>query len=457
MKSNIKRLVVLLLVMAGFTATLFGQQTTKFSIKEAVAFAKKNNLSLQSTRLEENIANKKVKETLAQGLPQISAGASYNNNIQIATQRLPNFINDALPAGSPRGPEFIDAQFGVANSLTVNAQLNQLIFDGTYFLGLKAAQEFVKISEYQIQQSEIDVEVNTIKSYYAVLMADKRIDLITSNMQSLDSSLYSLRALAKEGFAEMVDTARVALSLSNLSIQKARLQDQRKVMANLLKMQMGYDVTKPIELTETTESLEAALKAVDVSTTGNIINRAEYKLLEQQVKLGVLDKKRYQMSYFPTLNGFLSHQQNTFAAKQELNQLGNPWFPGTTWGLTLNVPIFKGFKTSSQIAQADLRLTQYKLSQQQFEQAYQNEVATAQNNYLRAVESYNLQKKNVDLANEIKRIAKLKFQEGLGTSLEYTTAENESNASETNLVIALYEMMMAELDYRKATGSIIMN
>ena len=147
MKSNIKRLVVLLLVMAGFTATLFGQQTTKFSIKEAVAFAKKNNLSLQSTRLEENIANKKVKETLAQGLPQISAGASYNNNIQIATQRLPNFINDALPAGSPRGPEFIDAQFGVANSLTVNAQLNQLIFDGTYFLGLKAAQEFVKISE----------------------------------------------------------------------------------------------------------------------------------------------------------------------------------------------------------------------------------------------------------------------------------------------------------------------
>ncbi len=457
MKSNIKRLVVLLMVMAGFTATLFGQENTKFSIKEAVAFAKKNNLSLQSTRLEENIANKKVKETFAQGLPQISAGAGYINNIQIATQRLPNFINDALPAGSPRGPEFIDAQFGVANSLTVNAQLTQLIFDGTYFLGLKAAQEFVKISEYQIQQSEIDVEANTIKSYYAVLMADKRIELINDNIKSLDSSLYSLRALAKEGFVEMVDTARVALSLSNLSIQKARLKDQRRVMANLLKLQMGYDVSKPIELTETTESLEAALRAVDVSASGNIVNRVEYKLLNQQVKLGILDKKRYQMAYLPTLNGSLNHQQNTFAAKQELGQLGNPWFPGTSWGLTLNVPIFKGFKTSSQIAQADLRLTQYKLSQQQFEQAYQNEVISAQNNYLRAVESYNLQKKNVDLANEIKRIAKLKFQEGLGTSLEYTTAENESNVSETNLVIALYEMMMAELDYRKATGSALMN
>lgn len=457
MKSNIKRLVVLVLAVVGFTATLFAQQQTAFSIKEAVAFAKKNNLALQSTRLEENIANKKVKETLSLGLPQVSAQASYNNNIQIATQRLPNFINDALPPGSPRGPEFIDAQFGVAHSLTVSGQLNQLIFDGTYFLGLKAAQEFVKISQYQIEQSEVDLEVNTVKAYYAVLMADRRIELTDNNIQSLDSSLYSLRALAKEGFAETVDTARIALSLSNLRIQRARLADQRKMMANVLKIQMGYDVTKPIELTESTESLEGALKAVDVSTSGNIANRAEYKLLDQQVKLGVLDKKRYQMAYFPTLNGFLSHQQNTFAAKDQLSQLGNPWFPGTTWGLTFKVPIFAGFRTSSQIAQADLRLTQYKLTQQQFEQAYQNEVFTAQTNYLRAAESYDLQKKNVELAKEIKRIAKLKFQEGLGTSLEYTTAETELNVADANLVIALYELMMAELDYRKATGSAILN
>lgn len=456
MKSNTKKFLVLAIVMVSFTLSLFAQETTKFSIKEAVAYAKKNNLTLQSTKLEEDIANQKVKETLAIGLPQINGGVSYTNNIQIATQRLPNFINAGLPPGSPQGPEFIDAQFGVSNSLTASVQLNQLIFDGTYFLGLKAAKEFVKISEYQVRQSEIDVEINTIKAYYAVLMAERRIELVNSNIQGLDSSLYTLKALANEGFAESVDTSRVALSLSNLSIQKAALEDQRKMMLNILKLQMGYPMDKDIELTESTNSLTTALKPVDVSGKGSINSRNEYKLLDQQVKLGILDKKRYQMGYVPTLSGFLSHQQNTFAEEGKLSQLGDPWFPGTSWGLSLNVPIFSGFMRKSQIKQADLRLQQYKFNLNQFEQAYQNEVFTAQTNYLRAVDNYQLQKKNVDLANEIRRIAKIKFQEGLGTSLEYTTAETESNTAEANNIIALYELMIAELEYKKATGAKIL-
>jgi outer membrane protein TolC len=169
--------------------------------------------------------------------------------------------------------------------------------------------------------------------------------------------------------------------------------------------------------------------------------------------MGMLDERRYKVGYFPTLTGFFQHQQNTYAGKGQLSQLGNPWFPGTSWGLSLNIPIFSGFRQRSLIQQASLRVQQYEISRSQFEQAYQNEVLTAQTNYMRALESYELQKKNVVLSEEIKRIAKIKLQEGLGTSLEYTTAETENNTSQSNLVIALYELMMAELDYRKATGA----
>ncbi|HYG17007.1 MAG TPA: TolC family protein, partial [Bacteroidia bacterium] len=123
-------------------------QASKFNLKEAIDFALKNNPNLVNARIEETIADKKVSEIKAIGLPQVSAGVSYTNYIQIPTQRLPNFINEALPPGSPRGPEFIDAQFGIPHSLGANVTLNQLLFDGTYFLGLKAAQEFVKISQY---------------------------------------------------------------------------------------------------------------------------------------------------------------------------------------------------------------------------------------------------------------------------------------------------------------------
>lgn len=457
MYPKIKQILFALLAPVLLTGMANAQQASQFSIKQAVEYAKKNNLSLKSKKLDENLAQKKVTEVFAIGLPQVSAGVSYVNNIQIATQRLPNFINDALPAGSPRGPEFIDAQFGVAHSLTANAQLNQLIFDGTYFLGLKAAQEFVRVSEYISQQTETELELNTIKSYYSVLMADKRLVLMENSLRSLDSTLYNMRAMAKEGFVEMVDTARVAYSLSNLKIQKARLEDQHKIMLNYLKLQMGYPINQPIELTESTESLEKAMKVSDVAGNGNVASRAEYRILDQQVKLGMLDVKRYKMGYVPTLNGFLQHQQNTFASKGNMSQLGDPFFPGTSWGLSLHIPIFSGFRQSSLVKQADLRLEQYKLSIDQFSQAYENEVFSARTNYLRAVENLDLQKKNVELAKEIKRIAKIKLQEGLGTSLEYTTAETENNTAEASLVIALYELMVAELDYRKATGAKIID
>jgi len=432
-------------------------QASKFNLKEAIDFALKNNPNLVNARIEESIADKKVNEIKAIGLPQVSAGVSYTNYIQIPTQRLPNFINEALPPGSPRGPEFIDAQFGIPHTLGANVTLNQLLFDGTYFLGLKAAQEFVKISQYATQQTEIEVQLNVVKTYYSVLMADKRLEQVDANLSSLDSTLYNMKALTEQGFAESVDTARISLSMSNLKIQRARLADQKTIMLNMLKILMGYDVTKPIELTESTESLESNLKVMDVQGAGSVSNRPEYKILSQQLAMGLLDEKRYKFGYYPTLNGFFTHQQNTYASKGQMSQLGNPWFPGTFWGLSLNIPIFSGFRQRSLIQQASLRVQQYETSRSQFEQAYQNEVLTAQTNYLRALENYELQKKNVVLSEEIKRIAKIKLQEGLGTSLEYTTAETENNTSQSNLVIALYELMMAELDYRKATGAKIID
>lgn len=443
--------MVATIVFAMAVQAVGAQQATKFSMKEAVDYALKNNPALKSKKIDQDIADQRVRETLASGLPQISTNITYTNNIQIPTQRLPNFINSALPPGSPQGPEFINAQFGIANSLGAVAQLNQLLFDGTYFLGVRAAKEFVKMSEYTTRQSEVDVQVNTIKAYYSVLMAERRLALLDENIRRFDSTLYNLKAQVEQGFAEAVDTSRIALSKSNLELDKARTEDQRKIMLNVLKIQMGYDVNQPIELTDKIESIETGT-IMDVSGEGNVANRNEYKLLDQQVKLGMLDKKRFQYGYYPTLNGFLTHQQNTYANKGQLSQLGNPWFPGTAWGLTLHIPIFSGFRQAALIKQANFRLEQYQISKKQFEQVYVNEVYTARTNYLRAIQNYEQQKKNADLAREIIRIAKVKLQEGLGTSLEYTTAEIENNTSQTNMVISLYDLKLAELEYRRATG-----
>lgn len=435
----------------------YAKENRSFSVKEAVAYALQNNITMSSARIDEELAKRKVDETVAIGLPQISANVNYTNNVQIPVQRLPNFINDALPPGSPKGPDFIDAQFGLAHSFGASARLDQLIADGTYFLGLQAAKDYVRLSTYAKEKTQIDIEMNVVKAYFQVLLGTQQVKVLSNNFSSVDSTLRTTKALNQQGLAEKIDVSRLELSLANLKLQRSRAEDQLKLATNMLKIQLGMNSTSEITLTDKLEDFESKFQLMEVNGNGDINNRAEYKLLKQQERLGQLDMKRYKMGYLPSLSGFVSHQQNSFAAKGEFSTLFNTFFPGTIWGLNLNIPIFKGFGQSARVKQAELNLEKNRLMNKQFEQSFFLEVDNARNTYLRAYENYLQQKENVKLATEVERISKVKMQEGLSTSLEYVTAITDSNNAKVNQVISMYDLLVAEMEYKRVTGQKAVN
>jgi outer membrane protein TolC len=305
---------------------LYAQQNVevkKLSLQEAISYGKQNNASIKNARLDELSSKKSVNELLANGLPQANAELSYNHNIDIPVTPLPDFITPSIIGanqayfGLTPTKQFVPGtplpvQFGQKNSATASLTIGQLLFDGTFFLGVKAAKEYVKLSTLTTRKSEIDVETDVTKAYYFVLINEERLTQVNKNIGLLEKSLNDLRETYKVGLVEKIEVDRLELSYSNAKIQRDQLKDGIAISYQVLKLNMGAKSSDSLVLTEKLSNLSDQLKSNYDLTGGEYNKRIEYQMAEQGLLLNKLDRKRYLTGYLPTITVFASIVQSTF-------------------------------------------------------------------------------------------------------------------------------------------------
>ncbi len=436
--------ILLALLIGTSMATMAQTESSTMSLQQAVDYALKNNPSLKNADIDIEIAKKQVLETASLGLPQISGQVDYTGQPQIGTTVVPNFID---PTGPP-----LEFQMGISHTASAKVSANWLLVDGTYFLGLKAASQYVELASRMRANTETETRVNVSQAYYMALIADQSILTIDSNIVTLQKAHDDTKALFENGFAEKIDVSRLALQLNNLKIQRQNVENQRNYAYRILKFQMGMDVNKPLSLSGNLRAFMLAASSTDTSSTLSYTNRPDYQVLSQTQVLNNLNVRRYQMGYLPSLSAFGSHTENSFATENNFGDLGNKFYGGTTWGLSLRVPIFSGFQRNAKVQQARLETIKTRNDLNRLENAIENEVFNTKNVFLTAVQTVENQRLNYELSVEIREIAQAKFEEGVGTSLEVTTANSDLLQAETNYLSAIYDMLVAEINYKKALG-----
>lgn len=439
----IKSLLLLLL-----SPLAFGQasEPLSLSIDEAVSLALENNATLKNAGLDIEYAEIQVNEIKAQGLPQVSGNFGFTNNYEVPTSIIPgDFV------GQPGTT--VPVQFGVPFTMQAGVGVNQLLFDGTFFLGLKAASEFVNISRLSASKSEIDVKEAVIKAYYMAIISDQNIVQLDESLKNIKKLRDETQAMYDAGFAEKLDVDRLVLSVSNLEISINQLQNQAKLAKQLLLNSIGLDVNQDVSLTTSTlPSEESALG--ELSTTFNPENRIEMKMLNQQQELNELSLKRYKVGYLPSLFGNFNYGGNTFAPEGSFNTLGDEWFGLGSYGLSLNVPIFDGLYKKAKMDQVKIDMEKTENTKEQTVLGMNLQVNQAKINYLNALKSIELQKKSKELAESIYKTTSIKFKEGVGNSFEMINAESELTSARTNYLNVLYELNVAQIDLKKALGTL---
>jgi len=450
-----KQLTTLLFCL--FTLSVFGQ-TQSLTLEEAIDHAMKHNAEVKNASLSVEDSKQEVKSIIATGLPQVSVNGNFTHNIQIAAQQLPDFISpavygvliseDLLPADRFKAGEPQTLAFGAPSSLTAMANLNQLLFDGTYFLGLKAAKHYVKMSELLQENTEITAIDNVKKSYYAALITGQNSDLLQQSLSNLNNTLRETKGLYEAGYAEKLDVDRLEFAKSNLETEINNIALQKQILMNMLKVNIGMDVNQSIELTED------LLEQTNINADNfSIDSRIETKIMQQTLLLDSLNIKRYQVGYYPTIRLNATYQQNSFAESAEFQGLGKTWNPGTMYGVNISIPIFDGFYKKSKISQARVAYEKDKHTYNHTRNQLMFQVEQAKMNLTMKQQNLENQKNNKALAQSIYETSKIKFDEGVGSSFELIQAQTDQTQAEIAYSNALYEVIVAQIELQTALGT----
>ena len=439
----------LYLLLFSFTLALpgFAQQkdtTANFSLQEAIAYAQTHQVSILNAKIDEQIAINTVKKTIGIGLPQVSANASFQDFLTVPTSLLPGDF-----FGAPG--TFVPVKFGVKYNSTVGLEASQLLFDGSYLVGLKASRTFKELSVKNTGRNKIETTVAVTKAYYSVLVSNEQLALIDANLERLKKSLNDTEQMFKNGFVEKIDVDRLSVLNNNLLTERENVIRLLALNVNLLKFQMGMTVGSMLTLKDKIGDIK--IDQTQVLANGDVFNkRIEYSLLQTQKKLNELDEKRYKSLFLPSLAAFGSTSANF--QNNSFRNLYDTRFPTTVVGLRLSVPLISGGQKLYDLRNAKLESLKTDNNLVNLENVINLEVSQAQTNYLNGQKSLENQQRNMDLAKEVLRVTKIKYDQGVGSSLEVTTAETSLKEAQNNYINALYDMLINKVNLDKALGNI---
>jgi outer membrane protein TolC len=420
-----------------------------YDLQGCISYAIRNQESVKLAQMNVRTAQAEVGEKLSTGLPQIDASANFQDNFKIQRSFVPAFLFDNT---APEGL-FIPVQFQPKYSGNAVVQLEQLIFDFSYLLGVRAAREYVDLQQTQVQFSKVDIKAAVSKAYYGVLVSRERIGLIDQNYQRLDTLLRETRALYQNGFAELLEVQRIEVAYNNIMVERQKAYGTVTLAKQILQYQMGMPVRDSL-------ILSGSIKEIELSSNdyaGSISNpksRIEYQLFEKQKSLQEINFKYQKSLYYPRLSGVVAYGSNT-----GVNSFGDFWNFNQNWfgfgyyGINLRIPIFDGFKRKHTFAKTQIELDKIYLQMSQFERSTDFQVAQAQTNFAQSVLTLQNQQRNMELAKEVTRVTKIKYQNGVGSNLEVVNAEADYKEAETNYFATLYEALIRKIDLDRALGN----
>lgn len=446
------RYLTLLLVTSVVTGFA---QPVGFTLQQAVDYAVENGYSVRNKAFDYEISKKTVKETAASGLPQIGVGAEMNYNIDIPQQPVPaQFIDPTAAEG-----EFVLLAFGVPYQSSYRANLNQLIFDGSYFVALMASRVFKDISRLDLEESKTEITEQVYNAYGNVVISKELISLLEDNLESSRKILKENRSLFEEGFLEEQDVDQLEITVANLENNIEDVKNQSRIAMMTLKLIIGYPQNEALTLTDDINTFAELNEFAGeiLETRFDLDTYVPYRSAETSERAAYLALRNEQMSYLPKLSGSLNYSRNNFSDDFNLFNLNNfsddnAWVPFSILGLNLQWDIFTGLRRNARTQQARIDLDRAQMNKKRVEEQAHIDYQQAKGDLNVAIKSMQTNKRNRDLAKKILENTRVKYREGLSGSLDLSQAENQFLETERNYINALLQLVSARAKLERLIG-----
>jgi outer membrane protein len=431
------------------TLNLYAQQSPpihEFSLPQAIDYAAKNSAKVKNALLDYQIQDQSNRATTSQALPQVSASGGFTDYLQT-----PLSVAPGKYFGYPN-VKLVPIPFATQYSANAGVTLKQVLFDGQVFVGLQARQTALDYYKKNEELTEQQLRQNISKVYYQLLLSKVQVELIDADIAHAQELLHNSSEMFKNGFAERLDVDKATVQLTNLQSNKIQ------VLYNIdngylgLKVLMGMPVRDSLALTDSLTY--EMVREGSLADTYKYNDRKDYQALELNRKLNEYDILRYKRQYIPTASLTVNYTQTGYGLDFSDITGGRYWYPASYVGLNINVPIFDGFYKDANVRQARLKLQQTNNNIDAMQISIDNDVKNAQLKFGAALADLDYQKKNMDLAAGVYEQTRKKFDQGLGSNTEITSAQTDLIQAQNNYFNALYNAISAKVDYQYAIGKL---
>ncbi len=470
MRSKYLILIVTLCFIVGAQA----QETqSQFSLQEAIDYALANNRNALNAERDIEAAVKQKWETTATGLPQLSASIGYQNFLKQQVSIIPNAAFDNREAiistveeffnldanGSPEPLDgFSEVIFGTQQNVNATATLSQLIFDGSYLVGLQSAKVFLEISRNAKEKTDLEVRKAVINAYGNVLLAEESLAILENNIAVLEKNVDETQKIYENGLEEEESVEQLKITLSGLQSNYGNTKRLRDLAYQMLNITMGLPVAQNTSLTDNLNALTSQNTVLSLlEADDSVQSTIDYKIAANDLRSKELLLKLEKSKALPQLSAYLNGGYLGFSDEFTFFDGDQRWAGFSSFGFNLNVPIFSSLGRSAATQRAKINLEKSQDDLNEVEQQLKLQIASAKSNYKFAIEDYQNKKDNLALAERIEQKNQTKFFEGIGSSFELRQAQTQLYAAQQELLQAMLDVINQKTELETVLNTIPKN
>jgi len=446
--------IILLLVTintkAGINADDYsrsGQARLSISLQQAIDYASEYSSAMKTAKADVEIAAKRIREITATGLPQADASLGYQYYFEIPTSLVPAEFFGGQPG------EFAEIRFGTEQSVNASVTVNQMLFDGSYIVGLRAARIYRELAMLNRDRSELEVRNQVSETYFLALLGRDNLVIVKQNLANIRQNLAETEKIMEAGFTDPINVDQLKLSVSNIQNNLTNLERQYELSLNLLKFQIGVDMDSTIELTDSLQQLfDEMMTEANLFEEFSNEDHIDYRIMLSRQTMDLMNLRREQSFSLPRLTASYTYQKMAMRNEFNFTDMSRPWFPSSFVAVNLSIPIFSSGLRSARVQQARLELSKSEIATDQVSESLKLQIAEARSKFRTATDKYRSEKENLELAERILSRTVIMHKEGMVSSLELTQANDQMLSTRANYYNAMFEFITARNNLDKARG-----
>jgi outer membrane protein len=418
-------------------------QKNVLTLEDAIKIALENSNQVKLAQLEILKSDEKLVEARSALIPRISASGSYSRYLKKPVLFLP----PDSPFGRLTGGVI---EIGFDNSYLGAISLQMPLFSWNLYAGIRSALKGKSLAEQAYKSVTLKTIADVKKAFYGALLARENYKITKMRVDLAQDNLKNVEKMYRQGIASEYDYISAQVQYQNLLPLLIQAENNLELAKNALKLVLGIDVKEDIEI-EGEMKVDSLIGVDYASSLKDLYEKnPDLKQAELQVELSREIVSLEVSGHLPSL--FLTGNLQYQAQANDFNFNQYRWIRTTFIGLQIQIPIFNGFGTQARVDQAQASFQQAIERLNFTKQALENELKNTIYRIEQSGRRIESQKRAVELAELGYKIARKRFESGVGTQLEVSNAEVNLAQARLNYLQAIYDYLIAMSDLEKLTG-----